>query len=62
MLTDDKWNLLLRRIAYERCTPFLGADVGSETLPRAWEIARSGLGNIGPVLPGSRWRIRPPTE
>lgn len=40
MLSDNEWQLLLRRIRQGRCTPFLGAGACSGSLPLAADIAR----------------------
>ena len=39
-LTDSDWDLLLRRIANQKCTPFLGAGAGYGVLPLGGDIAR----------------------
>lgn len=39
LLTDEDWDLLLRRIANQRCTPFLGAGAGYGVLPLGGDIA-----------------------
>ena len=44
-LSDANWNMLLKRIAAGNCTPFLGAEVYSGTLPSASDIARQWASN-----------------
>ena len=39
-MNDKEWGRLLRRIELGKCTPFLGAGVGSEVLPLGGTIAR----------------------
>jgi SIR2-like domain len=39
LLTEENWNVLLRRIRDGRCTPFLGAGAGYGVLPLGGEIA-----------------------
>lgn len=40
LLTDEDWDLLLRRIAKQRCTPFLGAGAAYGVLPLGGDIAK----------------------
>jgi hypothetical protein len=39
LLTDQDWDLLLRRIANQKCTPFLGAGASYGVLPLGGDIA-----------------------
>ena len=38
-LDEEEWDVLLQRIAEQKCTPFLGAGAGHPPLPLGWEIA-----------------------
>jgi hypothetical protein len=40
LLTDDDWDVLLRRINQGRCTPFLGAGASYGVLPLGGDIAK----------------------
>ena len=40
LLTDEDWDVLLRRIKQGRCTPFLGAGASYGVLPLGGDIAK----------------------
>ena len=53
-LSDMDWDLLLRRIASGRCTPFLGAGASYPALPLGSEIAQRWAESFGYPLASSR--------
>jgi hypothetical protein len=46
-VTDDDWEVLLERIAYGRCTPFLGAGACVPALPLGGELAEEWADEFG---------------
>lgn len=52
-LSETEWQILLRRIARGRCTPFLGAGACAGWLPLAGEVARRWAGKHGYPLSDS---------
>jgi hypothetical protein len=47
LLTDQDWDLLLRRIANQKCTPFLGAGASYGVLPLGGDIANAWAEKYG---------------